>query len=48
MMKKILFILLILLIPLATLNAKEKTISEWETELNKSKRDLFGRFGSAR
>ena len=40
MMKKILTLFLLLLVPITIVNAKEKTIAQWETELNKTQKEL--------
>ena len=40
MSKKILTFLLVLLTPFMIVNAKEKTIAEWEKELNKVQKEL--------
>lgn len=40
MKKKIIYIFILLLIPITTLNAKEKTIAQWEAELSKTQKEL--------
>lgn len=40
MMKKVLTLFLLLLVPITIVNAKEKTIAQWETELNKTQKEL--------